>query len=341
MRTLLVAAAAALGTALPAQTHTVSPAHATTAEGNSADSVLWESAAHRFQQIHNDVRGPGFGLRGLGFRRDGVIATNTAARGRTLDLEASVAHADYATAGPTFASNYADAPVRVLDRRIVNLPDLTQNQGAPAPWTIDLPFDRAWTYDGRRDLLWEVRLHSNTAANANYALDAQAGIATARNRILGSGCIATGRTQPMTLNPGLISSVDEFSFQWSGANYPASVPAFVIVDGIDLDLTVPFLCTKLHAAPWVQVVPGTTSAGGIFSIPPARMPMDPAWGGVRLYQQGVALDGGVVVLSHGVESTLGMQPAATRVATVWSYQSGAAIGTKVWYPNGYVVRFTH
>jgi hypothetical protein len=338
MTRLLLTAVATLAVAVPAQTYTISPAYAAAAEGNSLDSTSWEYPSYRLQQIHNDVRGGGFTLSGISFRRDGQLATNSLFVARAIDAELWAGHGNYLAVSTTFASNYVSAPALVVNRKQINLPDLRTNQGAPAPWSIVIPFDQQWSYDGQRDLVWELKIHANSV-RSSYVLDAHVGLNMATNRALGVGCIAAGKSQPMTLQSSFASSVDEFSFQWSGANFPNSAPSVVAIDGINANI--PGLCTTLYASPLVIVLPGTTSSGGIFIVNPRRIPMNPSWGGVRLYQQAISFDGTQIVLTHGVESVLAAQPDLSRMKQVWAFDPMASAGVvRAWHPSGYVVRFT-
>jgi hypothetical protein len=325
-----------------AQNYTVSPSAYTSAEGNTGNTIPWWSATHRYQQIHNDVRGNAWLIQGLSLRRDGP-GTFATAIARTVDAEIFAGTADFDTAAANFANNYLTGPTTVVNRKMINLPDFTNSLGSPAPWSIVIPFDTPLAYSGTQDLVWDILIHATTSTGG-YFCDAYNGSVAATNTTLGPGCTATGKTTAMSLSASLASAPNTFRFGWSGSNYPNNAVAFVVVGTSNPNLTVPGLCTVLRAFPLFFFV-GLSSATGTLSIPATGVPWDPAFVGATLFSQAFADDPGQSGIplagSPGVQSMINAPP-PFKIARIWVDNVTSPTGSRSEAtPYGLVTRFTH
>jgi hypothetical protein len=326
--------------ALHSQSHTVSPASATAAEGNANNTIPWWSATHRYQQIHGDVRGNAWLVQGLALRRDGL--TGSGGPARTIDAEIFMGNADYATATGSFLGNYTGTRAQVVNRKQINLPDFTAGQGSPAPFALVIPFDTPWPYTGAQDLAWELLVHSTTSSST-YVCDAHSGLASSTNTSLGTGCLATGKSVRMTLSATFQTTADIVRFGWTATNCPDNSLSLVVLGHTNPSLPVPGLCTSLYAMP-LLVFPGIAS-GGTYTIPVTTAPFDPSLGGAVLYSQAFSDDPGQSGLplagSQGLQTTLG-NPPPFRITRIWINDVNAASGSRSeFYPYGLVTRFTH
>jgi hypothetical protein len=334
----------AIATALAAQGETVSPFSATYTEANSNNTIPWWSQTHRYQQIHNNTRGKVMILRGISWRRDGSFGGPA----RTVDTEIFVGTGDYATATTTFATNYTNTPVRVLNRKMVSLPDHSAPPPtSPAPWTVVIPFDTPWPYVGQADLLWDMYIYSTTSS-ASYPLDAYSGsgvtLVNGSSQKLGTGCTATGQAGEMTVTANLQTSgsASTTTFGWSVTRGRASSPVALMLGMANPDVQIPGICTKLYTSAQINLV-GMTDSGGNFNIPATTLPYNPVWAGVHLFSQAVCADAGQAGLpyaaSHGLDTVIPDTPPL--FMRVWANDVNAVSGSRETYPYGLVTRFLH
>ena len=129
------------------------------------------NAVARFQYVDAGQRGLARpGIKRLELRRDGMQISSSPTR--TVELEVVMAETDAGTQSTTFASNYVTGPVTVFVKKSLTLPDHTQIPVAvPAPFDVQVPFDAPFAFTGALDLLWELRLHANSASGSAYSLD--------------------------------------------------------------------------------------------------------------------------------------------------------------------------
>jgi hypothetical protein len=341
------------GSAL-AQNFTYSPASAGTTEQNANNTIPFWYGSARYQQVHGSLRGAPRLLQAISIRRDGMLGTFGSAVARTIDAEMVMAHTNFATVSGTFASNYAGTPVTTVNRRMINLPDWTANLGSPAPW-LAIPHDNPFAYTGNLDLLWELRIHSNTNTGS-YPADAFSGfnfdIGSATNVSFGTGCTATGRTSPMTISANVqsVNPTNSLRVQWSVFNGPAGAPCAVLVGLSGIDQAVSGLCSNLYVGNILLVINGTKSGTGSFTTPAIEAtPFDPAWVGGKLYAQGAAIDNGrtdpiPVSVSNRVESTIVAVPGGSpdKIRRIWVSDVNATVGSlSENYNYGLAVRFSH
>jgi hypothetical protein len=343
MLRLSLLAAPVLGAALVAQT--VSPLSATYTEANSNNTIPWWSQTHRYQQVHNDARGRVMILRGISWRRDGGVGGPA----RTVDTEIFVGTGDYTTATGTFASNYTNTPMRVLNRKMVSLPDHSAPPPTqPAPWTVLIPFDTPWPYVGQADLLWDIYIYSTTTS-ATYALDAYSGnnvtTVNGSSQKLGTGCTATGQSAEMTVAASLQTSgaANTTSFAWSVTRGRATSPVALMLGTTNPDAQIPGVCTRLYTNAQINIG-GVTDASGGFNIPGTTLPYNRAWAGIHLFSQAACADPGQSGLpyaaSHGLDTVIPDTPPL--ITRIWANDVNAVTGNRSeTYPYCIVTRFLH
>ena len=295
MRTALQVLALALTIAPgPAQALTVSPAALGNAEGNSLERVPFTQTG-RFQQVHGDLRASPMLVRALRFRRDGRSAPFPTAVARTLDCEVWMSWGDHATFTDVFDLNHDVAKANVMSRQQVSLPDLTQFNGTPGPWSVRLPFSTPFMHIGSAfDLVWELRVHANSAWDWPYYCDAVWGIgdvAAGMSGNSGGGCrFATGHAMQAHASILANGSTGLLLFTWTLVYGPTSQPAAVLV-GQPTAVRPPGVCGYFLVNP-MFVIGGTTSQAGVFVAPRLTLPWSPTLVGTELSAQGVVTDPG-------------------------------------------------
>lgn len=289
LATLLAAGALA---AQPA----VSPTFLANTEGNAANIYPFIGAC-RYQQVHGDLRGQGFAIRGLEFRRDGVQPGAWAER--RLDCELRLSAGSYPDFGPSFDRNHGANPQRVRARAWLDLPRLTAPPVTPpAPWTVAVPFDAPFAYGGSDDLVWELQVHANTATSLNYVCDAHAagaetdvGTATARNS--GTGCTAGGQTQRMQAGALVrtFRAADRITASLWVEHGPRSQPSAMFLGTWPVDIAFPGLCASFRVGGTVVQISGTTDADGV-QFARASLPFDVRLVDATVLHQVLAVDPG-------------------------------------------------
>lgn len=344
-----------LTTPLLGQGSVTSPAYYAAFEGNAATSYPFTLQQQRFQQAHGDLRGAARAFRSLSFRRDGVALAPTLGVARTLDMEAWGAHTDLLTFSTTFQSNYAAPAAVILSRRQVSLPDRTPPPDRrPMPWDVTITFDQPYAYDGLRDFLWEVRVHSSTALPIeSYFSDAALpdDNVPATQNALGRGC-NIDRQNPlhvMLLHGGAyLHRGGTLTANWYVQDGPFRAPAAAFLLGArNLDLPIPGLCgARLYPDATVTLPPAApVDNWGRFRTQDVVVPWSVALAGGRLYAQAVASDTNQAPLplaaSNGLETVLppGLPPV---LALKWTSagNAGASNGLVV-LDGGAVVRLDY
>jgi hypothetical protein len=129
--------------------------------GNRQTQVPFAMQPLRWQQVYfgkemgQDIKSP-VRIRGVRFR-----SAQTGNSGANLDLEARMGHlTTYASS--TFDDNLKSATL-VLARRTITMPTSTA-----LAWDIVLPFDKDFTWDGKNDVVIEVKIWSNSRGNAQF-----------------------------------------------------------------------------------------------------------------------------------------------------------------------------
>lgn len=346
MRALAILPVAALCAAATGQNFVVSPLSATSAEANSNNTIPWWSPSGRYQQIHGDLRGAPRAFQGIFLRKDAINLASGVAR--TVDVELYTCDSSFAGSSTTFASNYIGTPTRVIDRKNINLPDITTSQGSPEPWNIAFPFDRPGVYTGQNDFLWEVVMYSNTATGT-YALDAYSGTdtATGPTLTLGTGCIPFGKTSAMGLSGRITArrSDNTHGVTWSVSRGPNSQAGVLLLGPADPNSPVPGLCVNVRTAPLIDIPIATNTSGG-YSLPAIYFGFQAANVGLKLYSQAFVLDPGQSGLplsgTNGLETTApDLPPPSDPLQRIYSNSSSATTGSKETYAYGLVTRFLY
>lgn len=192
---------------LPAQGF-VSPAHFATVEatGNSALPFGQATAPLRYQQVHDGI--PAQTITGLAFRHDTTGPLRPAFT-VTVDVWLSTASAAAANTQASFAANHGPDQQQVIGNRTIAVPTNDPSR-LPGDFLLDLPFDTgvSFAFAGNgASLCWEVQVTATSNTTNLIPFDAvlTQGAAPASPGLVGTsaftGCIATGRTQPMRLAP--------------------------------------------------------------------------------------------------------------------------------------------
>ncbi|MBK8979523.1 MAG: hypothetical protein IPM29_26785 [Planctomycetes bacterium] len=324
-------ALAMLAATASAQTPFSSPRGFLATEGDSSHVVLFNSAYQRFMQIDDTWRGQAItGIRALAFRRDGVEPGGSA---RSFELVVRFGLASWANRSGTFDANWSGTPTTVFANRVVNLPDWSSLPASvPAPFDFTVPFDVPFDYDGSDAFAFEVTAH-NVAAGDEAVVDRELGrdnaYAYTRGTTTMPGCIVTGRTIAMghTLelrNFGPQHPTLGMQIETGVTRGPASQPCILNVALSPAGVTVPGLCTTVHAQPVVSLPLGSTNGLGDVSSSTFDVPYARAFEGLQLVTQALALDPGAAValpiaLSNDRIATM---PAALRASPRTAYLYG-------------------
>ncbi|MBK8974452.1 MAG: hypothetical protein IPM29_00855 [Planctomycetes bacterium] len=345
---ILLACAALCGIA-NAQPFT-SPAGYLTLEGSSNhDYILFKYDEMRWQQLDDTSVGIAPTLvQRVSWRRDGTSAPDPTWVARTMDVEVVLSNSvPAAGVSVDFAGNYSGAPTTAFVMKPVNLPDWTQPPATtPAPFDLILQLDVPWVYTGQESFLWEVRTRNNTSGS-DYGNDFQSVSGSKQSpnagAAIGAGCIATGQSAAMALAGRLENQLTRFRLGYDLTNGPASTPAFVNIDAVNSNLSVPGLCATIVAVPTLTVPLGMTDATGAASVG-LNVPQIPGLVGATIYAQGLAIDAGLgygLALSNGRSNTFPTAPATpVGVTRVYGYRlpAGTMRAPSSW-TGGIVTRF--
>lgn len=291
---------------LPAQSVT-SPRGLDTTEGNT--SFLHFTSSRIYQQIDNTHRGSQFAVRSLGWRRNGTgSGGGTNAPARTFDLEVRMDQVSMAKLSRVIAQNWRN-PTVVFARRTVNFPDWTGLNGSPSPFDFSVTLDAPFPYLGN-DALLICFDYTNNSATSGVNVDRDfTGASTSTSTALGTGCTVTGGTAPflhgMRLeNNGPGMPAYGMRIRVDGSRALAGANVFANLAFADSNLTVPGLCTTLHALPTITVDLGRSDPTGVLPECSLSFPHTPSAVGTTLVTQLLQLDPGQtsgipVALSNG------------------------------------------
>ncbi len=286
----------------------VSPVGFGSIEASSNNTYPFTGSAFTYQQIHSDLRGTPRPVTALAFRRDGTLTSAYAAR--TVVVDVWMGDGDRATATTTFATNFATTPTQVMTNRTVNLPDHSAVPVAlPAAFDTVLTFDVPFVYTGVQDLIWELRMSSNTLTTS-YPMDAASG---ATNTPVNGNAMefGTGCTTPrgvMKLRWTGSTTSTQHSIRWSVTNGPASSQGAVVVGNL-VGVPLPGFCDTIRTDGAFFSLSGTTSSTGTLATPTTlTFPYNPSFAGFPLAAQAVVLDatqpGIGLALSNGLLVTI-------------------------------------
>jgi hypothetical protein len=282
---------AVLAMALPVSAQlVVSPASLATIEGNSNNTYPFNNNMFRYQQVHGDLRGTPFLMKGIHIRGDGMYASPA----RTVDLELIVSNGPYVGFSQVFDANHGQIRFVTFTRKFVNLPALAVPPAPPAPFTVIFPFDMLYPHTGNFDVVWEARIHGNTTS-ASYIMDAHshspADVTSRTSTPFGTGCTASGRSLAVAAGSQFhaYAAAAQFAAMFWSANGPASLPSTMLLGTSALDVPVPGLCSNLYVAPLITVA-AVTTADGLHAVGPLVLPYDPALVGLTLMHQTAGID---------------------------------------------------
>lgn len=310
---------------MPGQTDLVFPVWYAEAEGENTHT-LPPFGAPIVQQINDEANGLQFAARSMTFRRDGLTGVGNGPT--TVEVEVLMGGGDFAGFGFNLAQNWRSSPVTVFTRKSLQLPDWTNAPGCSlvAPFDAPLPFDVPYAHDGLNALLWEMHQYSGTPAGfADLATSPGFGTGNeiwAQIRRLGTGCAtSTSGTSPLGMQTEARIFLDNGgngTLSLGTCAAPTFAGSFVLLGDSDPALTVPGLCTQLHSSATVVVPVGTTGAAGRVVFQTRLGSWNPAYAGLSLFAQALALDstqaGLPVAGGYGVRLTM-PQSMQKRLAT--------------------------
>ncbi|MCU0864987.1 MAG: hypothetical protein MUC36_14450 [Planctomycetes bacterium] len=338
--------------ALPAQGF-VSPSHFAAVEGTGSSQLPFgtQSLPARYLQVHDGV--PAQTITGLAFRHD-TNGTVRPAFTLTVDVWLSTAVAPAAAAVAGFDANHGVDKRHVIVNRTVTVP-ANDPARLPGAFLLDLPFDPGQDFvfaGGGASLCWEVQVTANSSLASNVPFDAvqTQGPTPSAPGLVGtraySGCVATGRTQPIAIAP-LNSSVDwvaglaqqrvsgqqllangivvwasgSGAGSWSGAPLPILLPTTTGAPS--------GTCTLFTDPAWLTA--GVASASGT-ALLQLQYAVTPALHGALLPVQLIGLDAaanalGITTSNLVVQQLVAPYPAAPGIQRVYAVGGLAATGT--------------
>lgn len=313
-----------VGAGLVAQT---SPRHFALAEApaSTRSPLAIVATLSRTLQIHDDLPIRRSSIRGLAFRRDGTRRETFDAL--SLNLSLSMSLGSTATPDPVFDQNHGTNRVQVVAPRQFNFPQRPPVNTLPAPFDYVVLFDAPFVPGLLlRPVVWDLTKHSGTTPVTPPAFDfvGNAGDADPEvtEYLFGTGCLATGRSVPMSPQNGSNGFSNwpggTIRFNLNGVNGPANAAAaaFLGLSNVTFGaLPLPFELPGSSAAPSgrcsilndaVLVLPlllNVIGAGGTF----VDLAVNPSMHGATLFHQVVAVDPPANPMGIVTSSALGRQ----------------------------------
>jgi hypothetical protein len=279
-----------------------SPVHFGVAEGpnNNVFPFGNTTVPFRYSQIHDDV--PTMVITGMAFRHNYTSTATYPVHSITIDAWMSTAVTPAAGAVTTFDSNHGLDKIQVVFNRTYTL-GASDSSDLPGQFVLDYPLDVPFVFPGAgASLCWEVHVTAKTQ-NGSIVYDAAAGTATSAANPpvaigrFGTGCVATGQTNPMT-------AVGAQSIDWAaptatmtvnGSNLlPNGVHLFCtgldsgLFSGIPLPATLPGSNCNVYAdillSPVVIADAAGAGSNALTFVP------QPSFHGITLFSQIWALD---------------------------------------------------
>lgn len=330
---------------LAAQQFTSPSGHLGT-EGNTywERALAWYGSTYYTTYVHVDdtLRGQGARVfRRVSFRRDGELASAPWFKARQTSIAMRIAHADWD--GVVSNAIQPDTDYRtewwynVVSPRTVSLPAITARpQAQPAPFTIHIPLDVPFYYNGNEAFTLQVRTSPSTLGeDAPYPLD---GVQTTfvqegPQTKFGTGCMIAGRDGAMRHDSLLSNFGNPGVSHWQLVLWygPAMATTLVMVGTQVVDL--PFGgCEHLRVLPSLTF-PGSLTSHSGFANTRFEIPHHASFVGARLVSQIAAPDaaqpGLPVALSNAVEVTYPRGPITTlRAASGLSWLGSASWPTQ-------------
>lgn len=336
MRTPL--AICALLSAVPAQTPITTPAGFQTTEGNLNFS-FW--GPNRRMQGLDATNLAGATWSSISFRRDGTAATNTYPT-RTFDFEVKLGSVNWNLITNSFDGNYAAPPTTVYPMQPTNFPDWSaQPTPPPAPFNFTVMFNAPYTHAGG-PFAWDIAMQNSTVTGLVVMDREYLAYASSTGTVLGAGCTATGRTSAFAhtaaaRNGGVATGAFGMHLQVAATNAPASSPVFLMLDVTDANISVPFLCSTVHALAIPPFLIGQSEANGAFLATHLGFPYNSSLIGAALISQMLAPDAGQsppllpVVLSNARRSTMPNDPTSPSHAAAYIWATLPATSGTVFF----------
>ncbi len=345
----------ALLPAAPQGPVTASPAGMLYVEGGGdSRDVLGTLAKTRYQQIDSTLVWPLTGIRSLSLRRDGRLGADPAYGARTVDLELILAEGDINNFSRTFANNHVANAVTVLPRKQVQFPDWSAAPGqVPSSALLTLPFAQPFHYSGAsvsgRDLVWDVKIYSNSAAGSDYPFDLEQVVPNAifgqlvptrsGHVDLGFGCqVATGESH---MDIDIWNFGSKFTLD-AHLHTAANAPVILNLGFFNAGLKPPGFCATIFALPGIALPVGMSNGIGDMDIDIDPIPYNPAIIGMDVYAQCVAPDasqpGVPLALSSGAKMTIPTDPRGPAMGRLWSTDPAATRGANGPFAGGIVAQ---
>ncbi|MEM7199559.1 MAG: hypothetical protein AAF628_04795 [Planctomycetota bacterium] len=325
-----------------------------------SDNVLASEPTLRYQQIdatNDDPMGP---ISSIGFRRDGQALANPDAIARMVEVELTMAEGDVWAFSLVFDGNRQANDAVVVNRKMVSFPDWTQvPPSLPAPVDLTIAFDQAWSYSGRevscRDLIWEMKVFSNSAAGMDYPFDleyvgppgASFGQTPPPRESMGvelnTGCQVPGAPGPFRLQETMRNDRTMFEIESIALDGVPGQPVTLFMSTFDAALPLPQLCTTLHALPDVIVPNGIMSPGRVVRTFIRPLPYNKSFIGVDLYLQAITPDasqsGLPFALSGAQRLTVPADPDRPTAGRIWGTSTSGFFAAFGPAEGGVIVHF--
>jgi hypothetical protein len=340
-------AAALLGLSLAAQQTYVSPPGYEVLDGDSSSSIPWVQAQARVQQADANAAGIPMVVRAIAFRQDDSASSAVVGQSRVVSVK--MAKADVATFTSTFDLNYAAFPVTVISRRTVSLPNWSSPPAtSPGSFSLRLPFDMPFAYDGAGAILWELAVENGTTGGtfAQDWVSTEQIVNAPPSTALGTGCnTPSGR---MTLTTVFSATATHLVLGFSVMRAPTNAVVVALLGLNDPNFTFPGLCTALRTDAIVSTVLGRADGGGSLLAFDRSVPWQNIYAGAVLLTQTAALDASQrwvpVALSNGRQSPAPLTrggPAPTGVARTYNTSSFNAMTGVTPSTTAVVTRFEY
>lgn len=333
MSTAALCATCLLAPVAPSQGLVLPRIHA--ASPGDAVVDIFKRASSRLQQVSGETRGTARIIRSIAFRRgsvDGRIDRHQ------TQLTIRLGDGDITNFTGTFAQNWIGTPSVVHAAKTVSLPNWSPALDAlPAPFDFRVKLDRAYSYSGQHDLVFELAVDGPSASSFRGADSTQQranGDMPGTSQRFGAGCtVGTFNLQGDVSIFARRNGQDSDAF-CAIANAPANRPAFLILGGSNPKLSIPGVCGVLTASLDLFVPIGSTNDRGLASQRIRFGPYSGALAGTKLYGQILVFDppaASQLLLSNGVLIVLPRRsfgPVTGRFAEAW-FSSKANQATRV------------
>jgi hypothetical protein len=354
MRLYLIPFALTAAAGLSAQSQVTSPLGFDAIEGSTSFNHFTDSGDRRFQQIDHSFAGTSFLTRSLGFRRNGTgSGGGTNEPPRTMQLEITFGLTDMTVLSSEFDANFQAGTRQVcFTRKLVNMPDWTGLAGSPAPFDFNVPLDVPYPYAGSDalviDFTYDSLRWSTGSASGGSAVDREyTGARTATGSAIGNGCTpstASGAfSHSMRLeNNGAGGGAYGMRLRISASNAPQNTPIIMNLDLMDQNLTVPGLCTTLHALPALSAPIGLADPSGDLLQTSISFGYDASFVGVQLVTQLAGFDPGQpqvpLVLSEGRRASMPAGPTTTSHPTAYHWATLPTPDGTLFFGGGMVLQ---